>query len=427
MRIVRVCYDATMLKPQSHRAFGPLATQATATTAAATSRELTLDALCVRYASQAADAPAVKAVSLRLQAGEIGVLLGPSGCGKTSLLRAIAGFVPLESGSIQVGGAQLAGPGLHLPPEARQVGVVFQDFALFPHLNVADNVAFGLRKLARSPRAARVAEMLELVDLTAFSAQFPHELSGGQQQRVALARALAPAPTLMLLDEPFSSLDAELRERLATEVRTILKRAGTTALVVTHDQLEAFAMGDAVGVMNKGTLEQWDTPYNLYHRPNTRFVADFIGHAALVDGTARRQGEHYSVTIELGALEAIDTLSTNKLTSVNSARLNLPSAQASVAHNGPSLWLGAPLADGTQTQCQVLLRADDIVHDDASALRAAIVRKAFRGSSFLYTLKLPSGAEVLSLVPSHHDHAIGEQIGIRLEVDHLITFSVEMI
>jgi iron(III) transport system ATP-binding protein len=344
---------------------------------------------------------AVHDAALTLARGEIGALLGPSGCGKTTLLRAIAGFVPLAQGRIEVAGRILSQAGAaSVAPERRGIGVVFQDYALFPHLDVRRNVGFGLRGWLRADRAARVAELLELVNLSSHARAYPHELSGGQQQRVALARALAPRPALLLLDEPFSSLDAELRERLASEVRGILKQAGTTALVVTHDQFEAFAVADRVGVMRAGRIEQWDTPYNLYHRPHTRFVADFVGHGVLLPGTltARPAPAPPLIAIELG---------------------QLPGEVRGDWISGP------PPAPGESRACQVLLRADDLIHDDASPLKAEVVRRAFRGAEFLYTLRLPSGAEVLALVPSHHDHAIGEAIGIRLAADHVVTFADE--
>ena len=268
--------------------------------------------------------------------------------------------------------------------------MVFQDYALFPHLSVADNVAFGVAGLDRAARQQRVQQMLELVGLAHAARRAPHELSGGQQQRVALARALAPAPRLLLLDEPFSSLDVDLRERLAQEVRVILKESGTTALLVTHDQLEAFAVGDVIGVMNKGHLEQWDDAYTLYHRPATRFVAHFIGHGVFAPAQIVACASGPCVHTPLGELHDI-------------AGCPLPEA----------------FPDG---ECDVLLRADDIVHDDASPVRALIERKAFRGSEFLLTLRLASGERVLAHVPSHHDHEVGEWIGIRAEVDHVVTF-----
>jgi len=353
---------------------------------------LQIDGISVRYPRSTVPRPAVDRVSLSLSQGQIGVLIGPSGCGKTSLLRAVAGLEPLAGGRLLVSGQPLgdAATGLQVPAEQRRIGMVFQDYALFPHLSVADNVAFGLAHLARAERAARVHEMLELVGLAHASRRAPHQLSGGQQQRVALARALAPAPQLLLLDEPFSSLDVDLRERLAQDVRQILKDHGATALVVTHDQLEAFALGDAIGVMNKGRLEQWDSAYALYHRPATRFVAQFIGHGVFAPAQIVACAHGPCVHTPVGELD-------------DPAECPLPDAFP----NG---------------ECDVLLRADDIVHDDDSPVKAQIERKAFRGSEFLYTLRLASGEQVMAHVPSHHDHHVGEWIGIRAAVDHVVTF-----
>ncbi len=332
----------------------------------------------------------VHGISFSLDKGEIGCLLGPSGCGKTTVLRAIAGFEGVHDGRISLGGRELSHKGHTSPPEERQVGVVFQDYALFPHLSVADNVGFGLRKQPSSQRKARVRQLLDLVGLTNKGKLYPHELSGGQQQRVALARALAPQPDLLLLDEPFSNLDVELRERLAMEVRGILNELGTTAVLVTHDQHEAFAFAEHVGVMRDGEIMQWDTPYNLYHRPSSRFVADFIGQGVFTPGCVDFGKQ--CVNIEIGSLP---------------------------------LWQGVEVCapeDRDAQNVDVLLRADDVLHDDASPLRAEVVRKAFRGADFLYTLKLVSGQTLLALVPSHHDHAIGDMIGIRLGADHVVTF-----
>jgi len=326
----------------------------------------------------------LRGLSLTLQRGQIACLLGSSGCGKTTVLRCIAGFESLAGGEIFINGTVVSRPGMLVPPERRRVGMVFQDYALFPHRTVAGNVGFGLHGLSRMAHESRVAELLEVVGLADAGAKFPHELSGGQQQRVALARALAPRPDLLLLDEPFSNLDVELRERLSGEVRSILKQQETTALLVTHDQHEAFSIADEIGIMRAGAIEQWDNPYNLYHRPVNHFVADFIGQGVFLPGTVQDAG---SIRCELGLMQT-----------------PVP----------PDWRPGTPV--------DVLVRPDDILHDDASPFQAEVEHKAFRGAQFLYTLRLAGGGRVLSLVPSHHDHTIGSRIGIRLEIEHLVAF-----
>jgi iron(III) transport system ATP-binding protein len=348
---------------------------------------LELRAVAVHYGR----VEAMREVSFGLMPGEIGCLLGPSGCGKTTALRAIAGFEGLTRGSILLKGQAISTPDHSLAPEARGIGMVFQDYALFPHLTVERNIAFGLGNSQGAASAARVRELLELTGLDKLAHKFPHELSGGQQQRVALARALARKPELLLLDEPFSSLDTELRERLSLELRELIKASGTTALMVTHDQHEAFSIADVVGLMHDGRIEQWDNAYNLYHRPASRFVADFIGQGVFLPGRVINASH---VEIELGELDG-----------------SVPRP----CHQGCD-------ACGKGCAVDVLLRPDDVIHDDASPLQAEVLRKAFRGAQFLYSLKLPSGREVLALVPSHHNHAIGEKIGIRLEVDHVVAF-----
>jgi iron(III) transport system ATP-binding protein len=241
------------------------------------SHALQLQDIAVAYAVPGGLRTVVDGLSLALAPGEIGCLLGASGCGKTTALRAIAGFEPLRAGQVLIDGTAVAGPGLSLPPERRRVGMMFQDYALFPHLTAAQNIAFGLRGLLSAQRAARVAELLALVGLPTAGTAYPHELSGGQQQRIALARALAPSPRVLLLDEPFSNLDADIRARLAADTRAVLAATGTTVLLVTHDQDEAFALADRVGVMDAGRLLQWDTPEALYARPAERRVAGFVG------------------------------------------------------------------------------------------------------------------------------------------------------
>jgi iron(III) transport system ATP-binding protein len=325
----------------------------------------------------------VRGLSFSLARGAIGCLLGPSGCGKTTVLRCIAGFEGIREGEIRLAGKVVSGGGVMLPPERRRVGMVFQDYALFPHLPVSGNIAFGLHAMAAPERVARVAQLAQLVGLSASLDKYPHEISGGQQQRVALARALAPRPELLLLDEPFSNLDVDLRERLSLEVRDIIKASGATAVLVTHDQQEAFAMADEIGVLHQGRLQQWDNPYNLYHRPANRFVADFVGQGVFLPAKALNGRQ---LQIELGVLQ------------------------------GDS--------QGLQN-LEVLLRPDDVVHDDAAPTQAEVVHKAFRGAEILYTLRLASGQKVLALVPSHHNHALGEKIGIRLDVDHVVAFRPE--
>ena len=320
-----------------------------------------------------------------LAAGEIACLLGHSGCGKTTALRAVAGFEQPERGRIALQERTLSDGRLFVPPHLRRIGMVFQDYALFPHLNVADNIAFGLSGHSAEARKARVAELLSLIGLPDYGGHYPHQLSGGQQQRVALARALAPKPELVLLDEPFSNLDADLRTRLSKEVRSLLKQEKTSALLVTHDQQEAFAMADKIGIMADGRLQQWDTPYNLYHNPATPAIAGFIGQGVLLRG--QMSGSH-CVRLALGEFCGV------------------------VPHHCQSC-----------REVDVLLRPDDVVHDDNSPVSAEVLDKDFKGSYFIYTLKLDSGETVLAHVPSHHNHPIGSRIGIRLELEHLIAFA----
>jgi iron(III) transport system ATP-binding protein len=326
----------------------------------------------------------VKEISFSLKPGDIGCLLGPSGCGKTTVLRAIVGFEPVDGGLILIDQVEVSGKAGCMPPEKRNIGMVFQDFALFPHLTVADNIRFGLRQWKPKEQLARVHELLAMIGMPAYGKAYPHQLSGGQQQRVALARALAPRPNILLMDEPFSSMDVELREQLAREVRNILKQENITAILVTHDQFEAFAIADHICVMNEGKIEQQDSGYNLYHRPANRFVADFIGQGVIVPGTVQRNNK---VQTDLGLI----------------AGNELENSQPGDA-------------------VDVLIRPDDVVHDDHSTETGIVVDKSFRGSEFLYYLRMDSGIEVLCLAPSHHDHHINERIGIRLNVDHLVIF-----
>ena len=327
----------------------------------------------------------VQDLNLHLNAGDIGCLLGPSGCGKTTTLRAIAGFEPVFGGEIRLAGEVISRAGFTLAPEKRRIGMVFQDYALFPHLSVADNVAFGIRK--HPDRERITGELLELVKLGHLGKRYPHELSGGQQQRVALARALAPEPRLLLLDEPFSNLDIELRRSLSHEVREILKARGISGILVTHDQEEAFAVSDQIGVFLNGRLEQWDTPYNLYHEPLTPFVASFIGQGYFIRG---------------------------QLLSPDTVQTELGVIHGNRAYNWPA-----------GSAVDVLLRPDDLIYDPVSPQKAQIIDKTFLGASTLYHLQLPTGTQLESIFPSHADHWVGETVGIRVAADHLVIFPAQ--
>jgi iron(III) transport system ATP-binding protein len=343
------------------------------------------NALELRHVSVELDkTPIVRQISLTLKAGDIGCLLGASGCGKTTLLRAIAGFEPVSGGEIFIAGECIGHAGWQLPVEKRQVGMVFQDYALFPHMNVRDNIAFGLRLLGSTARRQRVDELAAMLRITELLDAWPHRLSGGQQQRVAIARAMAPKPRILLLDEPFASLDVELREQIAREIRLVLKQDGITTILVSHNQYEAFAMADEIGVMSEGTLQQWSPAFELYHEPKNAYVADFVGEGVFLPGTVV---DNLHVQTELGLL-----------------------------------YTDQALAFAVGEGVSVLIRPDDLIHDDHSPATAKVIDKAFRGSQFLYTLELESGARVLSLVPSHHAHGKNTQIGIKVEMDHLVAF-----
>ena len=345
--------------------------------------QLKLDKVCVDLSRQRI----VNDMSFSLAEGEIGCLLGPSGCGKTTILRAIGGFEAPSAGRIFISGKEVANTIDQATPEERRIGMVFQDLALFPHMSVRKNIAFGMVRQPVKLIRQRVDELLDLVGMRDYANAYPHQLSGGQQQRVALIRAMAPRPPVLLLDEPFSSQDTERRVRLAHEVREILKRDGVTAILVTHDQYEAFAIADHIGVIAEGRLRQWDDAYNLYHKPADRFVADFIGEGVFVCGNSI---ENNQIQTELGIIQGE---------------------------------LSKQFAAGTQIE--LLVRPDDIVHDDNSPNKATVIAKDFRGADHLYTLRMPGSTRLLCLVPSHHNHQVGEDIGVRLELDHLVVFSDE--
>lgn len=325
----------------------------------------------------------LRGVDIQLEDGKIACLLGPSGCGKTTLLRCIAGFEAIKDGAIVLNQRLVSSPDHFVPPEKRKVGVVFQDYALFPHMTVNQNIAFGLRHLPEREQQEKVKNLLHSVALDQFGHRYPGELSGGQQQRVALARALAPEPELLLLDEPFSNLDAALRDKMKRELKVLLELFGVTALIVTHNQDEAFDMADAIGVMSDGQIVQWGSAYDLYHKPRTKMVAEFLGTSAFLNAAVLDDG---CLISELGTL----------------------ACTADLKH----------LAGQKVT---VLLRPDDIVHDDQSNLRAVVKSVAFRGMYRIYYLSLPSGAELHCFTSSHHEtHRIGSAIGIRLDLKHMV-------
>ena len=310
---------------------------------------------------------AVEGVDLTVHPGELFAVLGPSGCGKTTLLRLIAGFERPDAGTVEVAGQEMAGPGVFVPPERRRIGMVFQDYALFPHLTVERNVAFGL---ARRERAQAKAS-LELVGLQHKAGRYPHELSGGERQRVALARALAPGPAVVLLDEPFSSLDASLRAELRREVELILREAGTTTLLVTHDQEEALSLADRLAVMRDGRLVQVGPPEEVYARPADRWAAQFVGEVNLIRGMARGQ----AVQTEIGTFD--------------------------VAGDPP---------DGTVHLAvrpeQLAIRLDDRGN-------AEVVEREFRGHDVLYRLMHENGRMVLVQLPSVELFEVGQRVFVR--------------
>jgi len=327
---------------------------------------------------------AVKNFSMRVREGNLVCLLGPSGCGKSTILRAIAGLEPIRNGQIILSGETVSSATSNLPAEKRQLGMVFQDYALFPHMTIEANICFGLRQHSTDEKRKLVKEMVAIVGLEGLEHRYPHELSGGQQQRVALARALIVKPKLILMDEPFSNLDVELRERLSNDVRQILKDQGVTGVLVTHDQAEAFAVADMIGVLHQHSLQQWDTAYNLYHDPINRFVADFIGQGRFLRGVMQSHG---IIETELGSFSGDRAYDWSAGTSVD-----------------------------------VLVRPDDVLPDDKSLLRAKIKHKAFKGSEILYTITLGEHSELLCAFPSHYDYNLEEEIGIKLDLHHLIAF-----
>ncbi len=320
---------------------------------------------------------AVNDISLEVSQGEFLVIVGPSGCGKTTLLRLVAGLDVQDEGSITIQNRIVSGNGVFVPPEKRRVGLVFQDYALFPHMTIAKNVAFGLHRWSKADVRQRVYEMLDMVQLTHLADRYPHELSGGERQRVALARALAPKPDILLLDEPFSNLDAGLRTTMREHIQRLLKGINITTFFVTHDQEEALLLGDRVAVMNRGQIEQVGTPEQVFHQPATYFVAEFFGYTAFISGHVTSAG----LETELGFLAQY-----------------------------------LSLAPGSEVN--ILVRPDDLaVYPDEDGT-AYIARAGFQGMHCMYQIALPSGHTVYSLMPHTSVYAPGTRVRVELRPGH---------
>ena len=331
---------------------------------------------------------AVDGLSLEVRDGELLTLLGPSGCGKTTTLRMIAGLERPTNGTVRIGDQTVAGATEFVPPEERDIGLVFQDFALFPHLSVAENVGFGLEGWDENRKADRIEELLHLVGLGQHSEKMPSQLSGGQQQRVAVARSLAPEPDVLLLDEPFSNLDVRLRVEMREEVRRILKEAGVTAISVTHDQEEALSISDRVAIVNDGRIEQIGKPETVFENPESRFVASFLGRASFLRGRVRGD----IVETSLGRLE------TSQL-------------------NGPvSAYDGATI--------DVLVRPDDLeaIPTNEANADGRIVHRQYTGPSFVYRVELTNGTAVRCLHNHVETFEHGQPVGVNILADHSLAW-----
>ena len=325
--------------------------------------------------------PAIEDVSFAVQKGEILCLLGPSGCGKTTTLRVIAGFESVSGGEIILNGNAVATVDRHVPPEQRHVGMVFQEYALFPHLTVEKNVGFGLTHVSANDRQRQIDEMLAITGLSDLAERYPHSLSGGQQQRVALARALAPQPVLLLLDEPFSNLGPDMTYQMRRELRQLLKKLRTSAILVTHDRVEAFAMADTVAVLNHGKLEQFASPETLYHHPASPFVAKFVGQADFIPGTIRDA----TVVTELG---------------------EWPLPQS---HQG-------------RRDVLVMIRPDDVRIEKSETGCGSIESREFRGSDVLYGIRLDTGELVHGSEPSPRSFPINTRVKVNVTATHVVVF-----
>ncbi len=324
-------------------------------------------------------------LNLNIFPEEIISIIGPSASGKSSLLRVIAGFDQINSGRIILNEKIVDDASTFIKPNDRNVGIIFQDLALFPHLNCEENILFGVSNLETNERKSRLKKLSTLLDINNILEKFPHEISGGQQQRVAIARALAPKPELLLFDEPFSALDEELKDLLIADVKTLLKTEKITSVFVTHNIKEAFQLSDKIAYLSDRRIIQNETPYNIYHKPLSKEIAHFCGNGCFIRGTV-----------------------------VDSNHVATPLGKI----------FGDTIPYKTNDHVDVMIRPDDVIHDDNSTESARVVDKKFFGSDFLYKLELKDGQSILCLTPSHHDHSINEVIGIRVEIDHLVLFGI---
>lgn len=323
-------------------------------------------------------------ISFQLEPQAIGCLIGPSGAGKTSILRLAAGFEQLNKGTITIAGQQVSSLKHHTNPEKRQVGFVFQDLALFPHLSIEKNIGFGLDKFSKAQRDRRVAELLELIGLEACRKRFPHQLSGGEKQRIALARAIAPKPKLILMDEAFSQLDPDRRSLLAQQIKCILREEKITALIVTHSQEEAFDLADTVGLVSDQQLMQWSSAYDLYHMPKTREVAHFVGYGSLMKIEFEPPA---AISFCLGQLKT-----------------------------------KGPHARPQGSQGEILVRPEDIVMGTPEGVEVEVVERRFRGASYIYVLKAPTHEIFYSSSSSHKVYQPGDRVKVQLQMEHVIYF-----
>jgi iron(III) transport system ATP-binding protein len=322
-------------------------------------------------------------VNLKIDTGEIVSLMGSSASGKTSLIRSIAGFHNISSGTIQIDGQVVDDSIRRSDVAMRNVGVIFQDLALFPHLTVRENICFGLNNIDSTQQQNRAKKLEDLLSIDNITNRYPNQISGGQQQRVAIARAIAPKPNLLLLDEPFSALDYELKDNLMSDIMKLIKSENITAILITHSAEEAFKMSDKIAFISNNTITQFANPYDIYHRPASKEIANFFGISSYIKA---------------------------KITDSSHIKCILGD------------FVGMVDQYNKDAKVDLLIRPDDIIHDDDSLFSAKVTGKTFRGSDFLYELELKDGQKIFCFAPSHHNHQVNEVIGIKLDLDHLVIF-----